>query len=102
MTPASPRALAAALRGAGIAEVDDSTRRRGEYSTDASNYRVVPCAVVFPRNADEVHAALDVAARLGVPLTARGGGTSIAGNSVGAGVVLDFSRHFNRVLDVDP
>jgi FAD/FMN-containing dehydrogenase/Fe-S oxidoreductase len=102
VTSADPRALAAALRRAGVAEVDDSTRRRAEYSTDASNYRVVPSVVMFPRHVDEVAAAVDVAARLGVPFTSRGGGTSTAGNSVGAGVVADFSRHLNRVLEVDP
>jgi FAD/FMN-containing dehydrogenase/Fe-S oxidoreductase len=97
-----PRELAAALRHAGVAEADDSTRRRAEYSTDASNYRVVPAVVAFPRAVDEVEAALAVANRYGVPLTTRGGGTSTAGNSVGAGIVLDLSRHLNRVLDVDP
>jgi FAD/FMN-containing dehydrogenase/Fe-S oxidoreductase len=101
VTSAEPRAIAAALRRAGIAEVDDSTRRRAEYSTDASNYRVLPTVVVFPRGADEVHAALDVATTYGVPFTSRGGGTSTAGNSVGAGIVVDFSRHLNRVLDID-
>jgi FAD/FMN-containing dehydrogenase/Fe-S oxidoreductase len=97
-----PPDLAAALRGAGLAEVDDSARRRAEYSSDASNYRVLPCVVAFPRHADEAAAALDVARRAGVPLTSRGGGTSIAGNSVGSGIVLDFSRHMNRVRAVDP
>jgi FAD/FMN-containing dehydrogenase/Fe-S oxidoreductase len=97
-----PPDLAAALRGAGLAEVDDSPRRRAEYSSDASNYRVLPCVVAFPRHADEAAAALDVARRAGVPLTSRGGGTSIAGNSVGSGIVLDFSRHMNRVRAVDP
>ncbi len=58
--------------------------------------------VAFPRDGGEVAAALDVARQAGVPLTSRGGGTSIAGNSVGSGVVLDFSRHMNRVLAVDP
>jgi FAD/FMN-containing dehydrogenase/Fe-S oxidoreductase len=99
---APPRDLAAALRGAGLTEVDDSPRRRAEYSSDASNYRVVPGVVVFPRHADEAAAALDVARRLGVPVTSRGAGTSIAGNAVGSGLVLDFSRHLNRVLAVDP
>ena len=94
--------LAAALREAGLSEVDDSTRRRAEYSTDASNYRVVPRVVVFPRHVEEAAAALNVATRVGVPVTSRGGGTSTAGNSVGAGVVLDFSRYLNRVLSVDP
>jgi FAD/FMN-containing dehydrogenase/Fe-S oxidoreductase len=95
------RELAHALREAGIAEVDASTRRRAEYSSDASNYRVVPQLVVFPRHTDEVAAALSVARDLQVPLTARGAGTSIAGNSVGPGIVVDFSRHLNRVLSVD-
>src|SRR5712675_462143 len=94
--------LAAALRGAGLTGVDDSARRRAEYSGDASNYRVVPSVVVFPRHVDEAAAALDVARRAGVPVTSRGAGTSIAGNAVGSGVVLDFSRHLNRVLAVDP
>jgi FAD/FMN-containing dehydrogenase/Fe-S oxidoreductase len=97
-----PVELTTELRRAGIAEVDSSTRRRAEYSSDASNYRVVPSVVVFPKHTDEVAAALDVARRLNVPLTARGGGTSTAGNSVGAGIVLDFSRHLDRVLAVDP
>ena len=94
--------LAAELRKVGLTEVDDSTRRRAEYSTDASLYRVVPQVVAFPRAVDEVVAALDVCRRLGVPLTARGAGTSIAGNAVGTGLVLDFSRHLNRVLDDRP
>ncbi|HEY3632360.1 MAG TPA: FAD-linked oxidase C-terminal domain-containing protein, partial [Jatrophihabitantaceae bacterium] len=93
--------LADALRRAGIAEVDVSTRRRAEYSSDASNYRIVPAAVAFPRHADEVAAALIVCRSLGVPLTARGAGTSIAGNAIGTGLVLDFSRYLNRVVSVD-
>src|SRR6476620_7581959 len=97
-----PRDLAAALRGAGLTGVDDSARRRAEYSADASNYRVVPSVVVFPRHVDEAAAALDVARRAGGPVTSRGAGTSIAGNAVGSGVVLDFSKHLNRVLSVDP
>src|ERR1700760_969466 len=100
--PVTPDTIAAELRRAGVAEVDTATRRRAEYSSDASNYRVVPQAVVFPRHADDVHAALAVCRATGTPLTPRGAGTSIAGNAVGPGVVLDFSRHMNRVLSVDP
>ena len=59
----APADLAAALRRAGLAEVDDSTRRRAEYSSDASNYRVVPQVVAFPRHADEVVAAVGGRAR---------------------------------------
>ena len=102
MSAVDHRELADELRRAGLAHVDDSTRRRAEYSTDASNYRLVPAVVAFPRHTDDVVAALDVARRLSVPLTSRGGGTSTAGNAVGTGLVLDFSRHLTRVLGVDP
>ena len=94
--------LADALRRAGVTDVDASTRRRAEYSSDASNYRVVPNLVVFPHDADEVRAVLSVARESATPVIARGGGTSTAGNSVGPGIVLDFSRHMHRVLSVDP
>jgi len=90
--------LRAAVRG----EVDSSSRRRAEYSTDASNYRVVPQVVVFPRDVDDALAALETARTAGVPVTSRGAGTSVAGNAIGPGVVLDFSRHVNRIVRVDP
>jgi FAD/FMN-containing dehydrogenase/Fe-S oxidoreductase len=97
-----PASVADALRRAGLAEVDASTRRRAEYSSDASLYRVVPTVVAFPRDADEVAAALEVARDLGVPLTARGAGTSIAGNAVGTGIVLEVRRHLGAIVDLDP
>ncbi|HEY0508953.1 MAG TPA: FAD-binding and (Fe-S)-binding domain-containing protein [Blastococcus sp.] len=93
--------LLAALRRAGVAEVDDSGLARALYSSDASLYRVLPRVVVRPRHVDEIVAALEVCRSLGVPLTMRGAGTSIAGNAVGPGVVLDTSRHLSRVLGVD-
>ncbi|WP_370616237.1 FAD-binding and (Fe-S)-binding domain-containing protein [Mumia sp. Pv 4-285] len=93
--------VAAALRRAGVRDVDDSTLARALYSTDASLYRVVPEVVVRPRSVDEVLAAVDVARTSGVPLTSRGAGTSIAGNAVGPGIVVDFTRHLNQVLDID-
>jgi FAD/FMN-containing dehydrogenase/Fe-S oxidoreductase len=96
-----PSELVAGLRRAGLTEVDDSSRRRAEYSTDASLYRVVPQVVAFPRAVDEVIAALDVCRSLGVPLTARGAGTSVAGNAVGTGLVLDFSRNLADVHAID-
>ncbi len=78
-----------------------SSRRRAEYSSDASNYRVIPTAVGFPRSVTEVLAAFAVCREHGVPLTMRGGGTSVAGNAVGTGLVLDTSRYLNQVLAVD-
>ncbi len=101
-SPAHPADLVGRLRRVVGGGVDDSTLRRAQYSTDASNYRVVPAVVVFPRNVDDVLAALDVAGESGVPLTMRGGGTSVAGNAVGPGIVLDTSRFLNRVLEIDP
>ncbi|WP_369138377.1 FAD-binding and (Fe-S)-binding domain-containing protein [Modestobacter versicolor] len=94
--------LLAGLRRAGVADVDGSGLARALYSTDGSLYRVLPRAVVRPRHPDEVVATLAVCRELGVPLTARGAGTSIAGNAVGAGVVLDTSRHLSRVRSIDP
>ena len=96
------RDLAAHLRERIDGEVDASTRRRAEYSTDASNYRVPPAVVVTPRDADDLIAALDAARDAGATVTMRGGGTSVAGNSIGPGVVIDTSRHMHRILDLDP
>src|SRR5699024_4467186 len=83
-------------------DVDTSSLTRSMYSSDASNYRVVPDIVVLPRHTDDVTAALDVARQYSLAITARGGGTSIAGNAVGPGLVLDFSRYMNKILDIDP
>ncbi|MGY1591463.1 FAD-binding and (Fe-S)-binding domain-containing protein [Geodermatophilus sp. SYSU D00708] len=93
--------LLPALRRAGIGDVDDSGLARALYSSDGSLYRVLPRAVVRPRHPDEIEATLAVCRELGVPLTARGAGTSIAGNAVGPGVVVDTSRHLARVRAID-
>ena len=93
--------VVAALAETGL-EVLADAGTRGMYSSDASLYRIPPLAVVRPRHADEVAAALAVCRATGTPFTSRGAGTSVAGNAVGRGVVLDFSRHLNRVLQVDP
>ena len=85
-----------------MAGVEASARRRAEYSTDASLYRVAPELVAFPRDADEVVAVVETCLELGVPLTARGAGTSIAGNAVGTGVVMDLARHLGQVRSLDP
>lgn len=90
--------LAAVLEG----EIDTSRRRRAEYSSDASNYRVVPEAVLFPRTDGDVIAIVRAAASARVALTARGAGTSVAGNAIGPGWVLDFSRHMDGIVEIDP
>ncbi|MCR6030200.1 FAD-binding protein [Nocardioides sp. zg-579] len=94
--------LLAELARRGVTDADDSTLTRALYSSDASLYRVVPQAVVRPRDADELTAVVDVARTVGVPLTMRGAGTSIAGNAVGRGLVVDTVKHLNRVLEIDP
>ena len=99
---ASVHGVRDALRAAGIGDVRIDATTRAAYSSDASLYRVAPTAVVFPAHVDEVAATLDVCRSEGVPITPRGGGTSIAGNAVGTGVVLEFSRYLNSVLSVDP
>lgn len=88
------------LAEAGI-PADASARRRAEYSYDASNYRVEPLAVAFPRTVEDVVAAIASCRASGTPVIARGGGTSMAGNAIGPGLVLDFSRHMNHVLAID-
>ncbi|MGP4016117.1 FAD-binding and (Fe-S)-binding domain-containing protein [Saccharopolyspora sp. 5N708] len=93
--------IAAELRAvlAGSARFDPGTRAL--YAADASNYRQVPIGVVFPRTEDDVAATVAIARQHGVPITGRGAGTSIAGNAVGPGLVLDFARHLNKILEVD-
>ncbi|MBZ6111077.1 MULTISPECIES: FAD-binding and (Fe-S)-binding domain-containing protein [Streptomyces] len=94
--------LEAALRRAVGGEVGFDVTSRALTTMDASNYRRVPLGVVAPRDADDVAAVLDVCRERGVPVVARGGGTSIAGQATGTGVVLDFTRHMNRLVGLDP
>ncbi|KOV66267.1 FAD-binding and (Fe-S)-binding domain-containing protein [Streptomyces sp. MMG1121] len=94
--------LAEALRRVVRGEVGFDTTSRALVTMDASNYRRVPLGVVAPRDADDVAAVLEVCRARGVPVVARGGGTSIAGQATGTGVVLDFTRHMNGLLSIDP
>ncbi|POX65234.1 FAD-binding oxidoreductase [Streptomyces sp. Ru62] len=90
------------MRGAVRGEVGFDATARALVTMDASNYRRVPLAVVAPRDADDVAAVLEVCRARGVPVVARGGGTSIAGQATGTGVVLDFTRHMTALLELDP
>ncbi|WP_448749187.1 FAD-binding and (Fe-S)-binding domain-containing protein [Actinomyces sp.] len=85
-----------------LIDVDASVGTRARYSSDAGLTRIPPLAVAFPRTPEQALEAFDLARAHGVPLTARGGGTSCASNAIGPGLVLDFSRHMNRVLSIDP
>ena len=82
--------------------VDTSTLTRALYSSDSSLYRVPPQAVAHPRTTDELVALVRAALDAGTPITARGAGTSCAGNAVGPGLVIDVSRHLNRIHSIDP
>ncbi|GAA2243177.1 FAD-binding and (Fe-S)-binding domain-containing protein [Streptomyces indiaensis] len=94
--------LEARLRAVVRGEVGFDVTSRALTTMDASNYRRVPAGVVAPRDADDVAAVLAVCRERGVPVVARGGGTSIAGQATGTGVVLDFTRHMNRLVALDP
>lgn len=89
------------LTRAGVSQVDASVLARSMYSSDASLYRVVPEVVVRPAQVEELHAIHEVSRGAGVPVTMRGAGTSIAGNAVGEGIVVD-TRDLNRILSIDP
>ncbi len=89
-----------ALAAAGI-EIDASSRRRAEYSYDASNYRIPPVAVAFPRTAAQVRAIVDVCREHATPVVPRGGGTGQAGNAIGPGIVVDCSRYLTAIRAID-
>src|SRR3982750_3892272 len=74
---------------------------RGRYATDASFYQIMPLGVAVPRTTEEALAALRIARDEGVPVTARGGGTSQCGQTVNRGLIIDTSKHLNRILLLD-
>jgi FAD/FMN-containing dehydrogenase/Fe-S oxidoreductase len=95
------QALERALKSAIAGEVRFDRVSRALYSTDASVYQIEPLGVVVARNRDDIITTVRLCHEFRCPLTLRGGGTSQAGQAVGAGVVLDTSKYVNRVLDVD-
>ena len=74
---------------------------RGRYATDASHYQIMPLGVVVPRTMAEAERAIAICRAEGVPVTPRGGGTSQAGQTVNDALVIDCSRHLNRVVALD-
>jgi len=101
VTSPSGDSIVAALRRRGVEDVSVDRALRSAYSFDASLYRVEPAAVARPRSPAELVPIVRACAELGVPVTARGAGTSIAGNAVGPGVVVDSSRHLTGIVAVD-
>src|SRR5947209_17215157 len=104
----SPRStLDAAALGAALlrqlrGEVRFDNGSRALYATDGSNYRQIPIGVVIPRDADDVIAAVSICREHGAPMLCRGGGTSLAGQCCNVAVVLDFSKHMAKILELDP
>src|SRR5262249_30284641 len=83
----------------GEVRFDLTTRRL--YSTDASIYQIEPLGVVLPRTVADLHAAVQIATELRIPITPRGGGTSLSGQSIGPGLVIDCSKYLTRLLALD-
>ena len=86
-----------------IADCEVLTGRfdRGRYATDASSYQVMPQAVAVPRSMEAAAAAIAACREEGISVTARGGGTSQSGQTVNSGLILDVSKHLNRILELD-
>ena len=93
--------LARRLAAEGRGDVLFSPADRGRYATDASIYQVMPIGVFVPRSSEDVKVALDICRDLKVPIVPRGGGTSQCGQTVGAGLVIDHSRHVRNILHFD-
>jgi FAD/FMN-containing dehydrogenase/Fe-S oxidoreductase len=101
LLPGLERKLERQLKAEAVGDVGFDAFTRGRYSTDASHYQIMPLGVVMPRTIDEAERAIAVCRAEGVPVTARGGGTSQAGQTVNQSLIIDCSRHLNRVVALD-
>src|SRR5690349_15992619 len=93
--------VAAELENTIRGEVRFDDGARALYSTDSSNYRQVPIGVVIPRDRSDVIATVEICRNHGVPITCRGGGTSLAGQCCNIAVIIDFTKYMNHVLEID-
>jgi FAD/FMN-containing dehydrogenase len=89
------------LRSETEGEVLFDAGSRGRYATDASIYQVMPVGVLVPKSGKDIATAIDIARDLKVPVLPRGGGTSQCGQTTGAALVIDNSKHFRKVIAVD-
>lgn len=94
-------ALAERLRKETSGEVMTDSASRGRYATDASIYQAMPVAVFVPKTAQDIASAIQIAADLGIPVLPRGGGTSQCGQTTGAALVIDNTKYFRNVLDLN-
>jgi FAD/FMN-containing dehydrogenase/Fe-S oxidoreductase len=93
--------LAKRLRQETSGEVMTDSASRGRYATDASIYQAMPVAVFVPKTAQDIASAIQIAAELGVPVLPRGGGTSQCGQTTGAALVIDNTKYFRNVIDLN-
>lgn len=96
------QALARHLRKETNGEVHADVVNRQLYSTDASIYQIEPVAVFLPRTAEDLRCAVQICRDHHIAIIPRGGGTSLSGQSIGAGLIIDASKHLRKVLDIDP
>src|SRR6185436_9440845 len=96
----SSSSLATQLRTACKGDVLSDNASLGMYATDASFYQIKPLVVLLPKDEDDVKAATKIARENNVCILPRGGGTSLAGQTVGEAIVIDFSKYMTRILEV--
>src|SRR5271170_83544 len=101
MAPVLLPTLELRLKAEAVGEVRFDAFTRGRYATDASHYQIMPLGVVTPRTSEQAERAIAVCRAEGVPMTARGGGTSQAGQTVNESLIVDCSRHLDGVIEVD-
>ncbi|MCO5180156.1 MAG: FAD-binding protein [Candidatus Promineofilum sp.] len=99
---AKVKAFVADCRRHVAGELRDDLYTRVLYSTDASLYQVMPHAVVIPRTIEDVIAAVALAAEYGLPVLPRGAGTSLAGQAVNEALIIDFTRHLDAIVEINP
>ncbi|CAN5327575.1 FAD-binding and (Fe-S)-binding domain-containing protein [soil metagenome] len=97
LTPGFKRRLQAAVGGDVLFDAFD----RGRYATDASQYQIMPLGVVVPKTTEEAERAIALARAEGIPITARGGGTSQCGQAINDGLIVDCSKHLTKIVDLD-
>ena len=96
------QALGRHLRKETTGEVHGDVLTRQLYSTDASIYQIAPVAVFLPKTANDLRIAVQISRDHHVPIVPRGGGTSLSGQAIGPGLVIDTSKHLRNILEIDP
>jgi len=101
MAPELLQDFAAEVRKRTVSELRLDAADRRLYSTDASIYQIEPLGVALPRHEEDLEAIVELAAQYNLPILPRGSGTSLAGQTIGPAIILDFTRYLNQVLEID-